>query len=110
MSKSDDTDPRDRTTSVLTPPTGVPATTAPRTPSVPSQRGLDESNPLSGPITAVPRTPGLALCTCGHAAEAHEHYRAGDDCGACGPEVCGHFSAANGPDDRRGLFARLFGR
>jgi len=30
-------------------------------------------------------------CRCGHAAEAHEHYRPGRDCGACG---CHRFAAA----------------
>lgn len=24
------------------------------------------------------------LCVCGHDEDAHEHYRAGNDCGACG--------------------------
>lgn len=27
-------------------------------------------------------------CACGHPASAHEHYRAGSDCGSCGPVVC----------------------
>ena len=30
-------------------------------------------------------------CRCGHVAEAHEHYRPGRDCGACG---CHRFAAA----------------
>ena len=30
-------------------------------------------------------------CVCGHPYAAHEHYRAGDDCGACGPNVCGSY-------------------
>jgi hypothetical protein len=31
-------------------------------------------------------------CRCGHTAEAHEHYRPGRDCGACG---CRRFAAAD---------------
>ena len=30
-------------------------------------------------------------CRCGHPAEVHEHYRAGSDCGMCGPGVCDRF-------------------
>ena len=33
-------------------------------------------------------------CSCGHSRAAHEHYRKGSDCGACGPVVCRTFSAA----------------
>ena len=36
-------------------------------------------------------------CRCGDAAEAHEHYRPGRDCGACG----GHrFASASATDSR----------
>jgi predicted nucleic acid-binding Zn-ribbon protein len=31
-------------------------------------------------------------CRCGHVAEAHEHYRPGRDCGACG---CRRFAATD---------------
>jgi hypothetical protein len=31
-------------------------------------------------------------CRCGHVAEAHEHYRAGRDCGACD---CRRFTTAD---------------
>ncbi|MBW4042389.1 MAG: hypothetical protein HIU86_09725 [Acidobacteria bacterium] len=31
------------------------------------------------------------LCVCGHARDAHEHYRRGTDCATCGPEVCPKF-------------------
>lgn len=30
-------------------------------------------------------------CICGHAMPAHEHYRAGSDCGVCGSVVCPRF-------------------
>lgn len=33
------------------------------------------------------RNPGYA-CVCGCDPDTHEHYRPGDDCGACGPEWC----------------------
>ncbi len=33
-------------------------------------------------------------CTCGHAYEAHEHYRAGTDCSLCEKDACPRFVAA----------------
>jgi hypothetical protein len=119
MGESDSTRPRNRTTdgaqgsaspSVMTPPLGLPRTGAPE---IPAQREAEilQSNPISGPITPVPpRAPEVAMCTCGHAAEAHEHYRAGADCGACGEQVCGQYTPVDGPDARPGLLRRLFGR
>lgn len=38
------------------------------------------------------------LCVCGHAKDAHEHYRRGTDCATCGAEVC--------PKFRRAILAR----
>lgn len=32
-------------------------------------------------------------CNCGHGGEAHQHYRSGTDCGACGRDVCAKFKA-----------------
>jgi hypothetical protein len=34
-------------------------------------------------------------CTCGHGPEAHEHYRPGTDCGACGRSACAEYRPAN---------------
>lgn len=34
------------------------------------------------------------LCKCGHPESAHEHYRAGTDCGICGKAVCPRFRKA----------------
>lgn len=34
------------------------------------------------------------LCACGHAYEAHEHYRKGTECSICDVRVCSAFSAA----------------
>jgi hypothetical protein len=39
-------------------------------------------------------TPIAGTCTCGHNAEAHEHYRHGNDCAICGDIVCGAYLAA----------------
>jgi hypothetical protein len=46
-----------------------------------------------------PEVPGASdvpptLCRCGHDAAAHEHYRRGTDCGACGAQSCARFRAA----------------
>jgi bacterioferritin-associated ferredoxin len=35
-----------------------------------------------------------ALCRCGHAAQFHEHYRDGSDCGKCGRTACAGFRPA----------------
>lgn len=32
-------------------------------------------------------------CVCGHAFDAHEHYRPGSDCGACGHTECPAYCA-----------------
>jgi len=59
--------------SVLTPPTGIPA--------VP----LD----MPGSRDAAP-TPVVAgsACQCGHPSDVHRHWRPGSDCGQCGPGGC----------------------
>jgi hypothetical protein len=41
-------------------------------------------------------------CRCGHAAEAHEHYRPGRDCGACG---CHRFAAPSAARPGAAVFA-----
>ena len=28
------------------------------------------------------------LCVCGHVKAAHQHFRAGSDCGSCGAQKC----------------------
>jgi len=38
--------------------------------------------------------PDDALCTCGHARAAHEHYRPGTDCSLCPAGDCDRFTAA----------------
>ena len=46
--------------------------------------------------TGPPQTQ-TRLCRCGHAVEAHEHFRPGSDCGACGAAQCGRFRAPGRP-------------
>jgi len=97
--------------SVLTPPTGLPSVAEPSTSTpIPVQRTsgepvrrADDIAPTPPPAT-VAAPPGT--CTCGHPAEAHEHYRAGDDCGACGAAVCAHYAPVDGPA-KKGLLRRL---
>ena len=74
--------------SVLTPPVGLPA--------VPGQReSVDHM--IAPPVTppALPKTV-VDPCVCGHAREAHEHYRRGTDCGVCGAEQCLEFRREGG--------------
>lgn len=75
---------------VLTPPTGLPAVGT-HGPAVPDQRTSPEQ--ISPAPAAPPAPPSVAVrtCTCGHPENIHEHYRAGDDCGSCGPRVCASF-------------------
>jgi hypothetical protein len=48
----------------------------------------------AGSDPAEMNAPGLTGCRCGHDAAAHEHFRPGSDCGACGAARCGRFRAA----------------
>jgi hypothetical protein len=71
--------------SVLTPPTGLPDLSTPTwQPSVP-------------PVQQPPATPTVVKpCACGHAKDAHEHYRPGTDCGVCGAASCEEFRPVGG--------------
>lgn len=33
----------------------------------------------------------VSTCACGHNRAAHEHFRRGSDCGACGAPTCSRF-------------------
>ena len=55
--------------------------------------------------TGSPQTQ-TRLCRCGHAVEAHEHFRPGSDCGACGAAQCGLFRAPGRPRLWSGLRRR----
>lgn len=112
-----DTDtPRSRKTqgsvsSVLTPPTGLPSIEDITVPAQRTPENRAAAAPTAPPVAPPPPVqapPGT--CVCGHPAEAHEHYRAGDDCGACGVEVCEHYRAASGEPAKKGVLARLFRR
>jgi hypothetical protein len=79
--------PRSPGSSVLTPPTGLPELSELRT---------GAWQPAMPPAPPVPQTV-VEPCACGHPRSAHEHYRRGTDCGACGAELCDEFRAAGGP-------------
>ena len=34
-------------------------------------------------------------CLCGHGRDAHDHFRAGSDCGACGATDCGKYRSVD---------------
>lgn len=72
--------------SVLTPPTGLPA--------VPGQRVAGDHRPTVPPPA---RSTVVEPCACGHARATHGHYRLGADCGACGAAGCAEFRAEGGP-------------
>jgi hypothetical protein len=78
---------------VLTPPTGVPSVPDAEA-FVPAQRAPDDHRPSEPPPTVV------EPCVCGHAREAHEHFRRGHDCGACGATGCATFRPVGGPTRR----------
>ena len=62
-------------------------------PAVPSQREATQAPPIA---PSVPPKIVIEPCVCGHAREAHEHYRPGRDCGACGAHYCADYRRAGG--------------
>lgn len=82
-----------------TPATSVPAA------AIPAPRAAAENTALP-PVGAAP--VAVDLCRCGHERDAHDHYRAGTDCGVCGTS-CRAFHPRNGSADGRsfGRAARL---
>ncbi|GAA1284244.1 hypothetical protein GCM10009609_56510 [Pseudonocardia aurantiaca] len=84
--------------SVLTPPVGIPAVPDG---AVPAQRAA----PVS-PNTPPKRPAVVDPCTCGHPKAAHDHYRAGTDCGVCGATACAKFRSVK----RKGIVRRLLRR
>jgi hypothetical protein len=79
--------------SVLTPPTGLPIIPDLES-SFPVQRRVSPPVPSDPPQPPAQRTV-VDPCTCGHGPQAHEHYRPGTDCGACGRSACGEYRPAN---------------
>ncbi|MFP5020213.1 hypothetical protein [Pseudonocardia phyllosphaerae] len=59
---------------------------------LPQPRTSSENGVTFGPVTPAATTD---LCRCGHSRDAHEHYRPGSDCSACG-SACGAFRARTG--------------
>jgi hypothetical protein len=79
--------PRSPGSSVLTPPTGLP-----------DLGGAPTWQPPAPPAQQPPATPTVVKpCACGHAQEAHEHYRPGTDCGTCGAAQCEEYRPVGGP-------------
>ena len=87
--------------SVLTPPVGMPA--------VPGQREATQAPstpPTAPPVPPVPPQTVIEPCVCGHARDAHEHYRPGRDCGSCGASHCAEYRREGGAVRR--TLRRLF--
>jgi hypothetical protein len=81
------------------------APAAPPTPPAPVEQEPPPAPEVPG-ASDVPPT----LCRCGHDAAAHEHYRRGTDCGACGAQSCARFRAARRGGLRGWLRGALRGR
>ena len=75
-------------------------------PTVPGQReaAAAPATPPVAPVTP-PRTV-IEPCVCGHARDAHEHYRPGRDCGSCGARHCAEYRREGGAVRR--TLRRLF--
>jgi hypothetical protein len=81
--------PRSPGSSVLTPPTGMPEL---------ADTAAPVWQPPAPPAHRPPPTPTVVKpCACGHAKDAHEHYRPGSDCGACGAAECEEYRPVGGP-------------
>ena len=76
--------------SVLTPPTGVPV--------VPDDAvALLEPPSVEPPsVEPAPVVSSAGVCLCGHGTPAHEHWRPGSDCSACGVTGCSTFRRRGG--------------
>jgi len=79
--------------SVLTPPTGVPV--------VPDDPAALLTSPSVGPAPVASSSsstidPSAGVCLCGHGTPAHEHWRPGSDCSACGATGCSTFRRRGG--------------
>lgn len=77
---------------VLTPPTGIPA--LPDVTGASPVARPEATAPSAGPTT--PHETVVDPCACGHAREAHEHYRRGSDCGVCGSVECAEYRRKSG--------------
>ncbi|GAA1284249.1 hypothetical protein GCM10009609_56520 [Pseudonocardia aurantiaca] len=79
----------------LSSPEDAPAVPDPRA-AIPAQRADSPPNSSLDSPPDSPQAPRTIVdpCVCGHAKEAHEHYRQGSDCGACGATACAAFRPA----------------
>jgi hypothetical protein len=79
--------------SVLTPPTGVPAV-----PADPGHRPDPGPPPRTAPDPPAPPVADAvgSPCRCGHSADVHRHWRRGSDCGQCGAETCTAYRPVDG--------------
>jgi hypothetical protein len=95
---------RRSTSSVLTPPTGIPSLDDLGL-GLPAQRAAEQI--AAGPTADAPQAPATPptapqtpvstrTCTCGHEPDAHEHYRPGSDCAFCGHDACGKYHPRGG--------------
>ena len=92
--------------SVLTPPTGLPA--VPDVDALAELAGGPADRAVTDAPAGVPPAPVLPVAdpgACGHGPDAHEHYRPGTDCGACGIATCAAYRPQN--SRLRRLRARL---
>lgn len=71
--------------------------------TAPAERPADAGRE---PVTGSPPAQRAAVdpCVCGHSRQAHEHYRPGSDCGACGRRGCGAYRPQNSRGLRRGTW------
>ncbi|MCW0212471.1 MAG: hypothetical protein OJJ54_03860 [Pseudonocardia sp.] len=98
---------RRSTSSVLTPPTGIPSLDDLGV-GLPAQRASEQVPPPGAPVTppaAPPAQVSTATCACGHEPDAHEHYRPGSDCALCGLDACTSYRPQGGTARR--LLRRL---
>lgn len=89
----------------VTPETPATSTATTAGAAIPAPRAAAEDAVLP-PVAATP--VAVDLCRCGHERDAHDHYRAGTDCGVCGT-ACSAFHARTGSAAGRaaGRAARL---
>jgi len=87
-------DRRAGTSSVLTPPTGLPAVPE-NSPSSRSAAAPSRPSARPAPGPAIPRA-AVKPCVCGHGRAAHEHWRRGSDCGICGVAGCASYRRRGG--------------
>jgi hypothetical protein len=64
------------------------------TPEIGPKPPVSEPAPERPGPPAPPEADLPSRCRCGHPVAAHEHFRPGSDCGACGATQCGRYRPA----------------